>query len=63
MRDLLTIDARDSRSPVFRILVLRLKTNGFGDREPLPMTGRGLEDLVKRYAELAKAEDVSCHEP
>ena len=38
------------------------KTNGAGEREPQPITVRGLGYLVKRYAELAKVEDVSCHD-
>ncbi len=36
--------------------------NGSGEREPQPITVRGLGYLVKRYAELAKVEDVSCHD-
>jgi integrase/recombinase XerC len=38
------------------------KTNASGEREPQPITVRGLGYLVKRYAELAKVEDVSCHD-
>lgn len=38
------------------------KTNGAGEREPQPITVRGLGYLVKRYTELAKVEDVSCHD-
>jgi integrase/recombinase XerC len=38
------------------------KTNGSGEREPRPITVRGLGYLVKRYAEMAKVEDVSCHD-
>lgn len=38
------------------------KTNGSGEREPQHITVRGLGYLVKRYAELAKVEDVSCHD-
>lgn len=38
------------------------KTNGAGEREPQPITVRGLGYLVKRYAELAKVEDLSCHD-
>ncbi len=40
----------------------KAKTNGSGEREPQPITVRGLGYLVKRYAELAKAEDISCHD-
>lgn len=40
----------------------KAKTNGSGKREPQPITVRGLGYLVKRYAELAKVEDVSCHD-
>ncbi|MBA3232015.1 MAG: site-specific integrase [Acidobacteria bacterium] len=38
------------------------KANGFGEKEPQPITVRGLGYAVKRYAELAKVEDVSCHD-
>ena len=38
------------------------KTNGSGEREPQPITVRGLGYLVKRYADLAKVADVSCHD-
>ncbi len=38
------------------------KTNGGGERESQPMTVRGLGHLLKRYAELAKVEDLSCHD-
>ena len=36
--------------------------NGSGEREQQPITVRGLGYLVKRYAELAKVEDVSSHD-
>ena len=38
------------------------KTNGSGEKESQPITVRGLGYAVKRYAELAKVEDVSCHD-
>lgn len=38
------------------------KTNGSGEKEPQPITVRGLGYAVKRYAELARVEDVSCHD-
>lgn len=38
------------------------KMNGSGERKPQPITVRGLGYLVKRYAELAKVEDVSSHD-
>ena len=38
------------------------KANGSGEKETQPITVRGLGYLVKRYAELAKVEDVSCHD-
>lgn len=38
------------------------KTNGSGEKEPRPITVRGLGYAVKRYADLAKVEDVSCHD-
>lgn len=40
----------------------KAKTNGSGEKEPRPITVRGLGYAVKRYAELAKVEDVSCHD-
>jgi integrase/recombinase XerD len=38
------------------------KTNGAGEREARPITVRGLAYVVKRYAGLAKVEDLSCHD-
>ncbi len=38
------------------------KTNGASGREARPITVRGLAYAVKRYAALAKVEDVSCHD-
>lgn len=38
------------------------KTNSSGKKELQPITVRGLGYAVKRYAELAKVEDVSCHD-
>ena len=38
------------------------KTNGTGEREVRPITVRGLAYAVKRYAELARVEDLSCHD-
>jgi integrase/recombinase XerD len=38
------------------------KTSGAGQREPRPITVRGLAYVVKRYADLAKVEDLSCHD-
>lgn len=38
------------------------KTNGAGEREMRPITVRGLAYAVKRHAELAKVEDLSCHD-
>ena len=38
------------------------KTSGASEREVRPITGRGLAYAVKRYAELAKVEDLSCHD-
>ena len=38
------------------------KTNGAGKREVRPITVRGLAYAVKRYADLAKVEDLSCHD-
>lgn len=38
------------------------KTNGTGERETQPITVRGLGYVVKRYSELAKVEDLSCHD-
>jgi integrase/recombinase XerC len=38
------------------------KMNGAGDREERPITVRGLAYAVKRHAELAKVEDLSCHD-
>jgi len=38
------------------------RTNDSGQRESQPITVRGLAHLVKRYAELAKVEDLSCHD-
>jgi integrase/recombinase XerC len=38
------------------------KTNGAGEREAQPITVRGLAYAVKRHAELAKVEDLSCHD-
>jgi integrase/recombinase XerD len=38
------------------------KKNGSGEREARPIGVRGLAYAVKRYAELAKVEDVSCHD-
>lgn len=38
------------------------KTNGSGEKELQPITVRGLGYAVNRYAELAKVEDVSCHD-
>lgn len=38
------------------------KTNGSSEREPQPLTVRGVGYAVKRYAELAKVEDVSRHD-
>ncbi len=38
------------------------KTNGAGEREARPITVRGLAYAVKRYAELARVEDLSCHD-
>lgn len=38
------------------------KTNGSGEREARPITVRGLGYAVKRYAALAKVEDLSCHD-
>jgi integrase/recombinase XerC len=38
------------------------KANGAGEREARPITVRGLAYAVKRNAELAKVEDLSCHD-
>jgi integrase/recombinase XerC len=38
------------------------KTNGAGEREAQPITVRGLAYAVKRHAELAKVEGLSCHD-
>lgn len=38
------------------------KTNGSGESEAQPITVRGIGYLVKRYAGLAKVENVSCHD-
>ncbi len=38
------------------------KTKDSGKKEPQPISVRGLGYLVKRYAELARVEDVSCHD-
>ena len=38
------------------------KTNGTGEKEARPITVRGLAYAVKRYADLAKVEDLSCHD-
>lgn len=38
------------------------KTNGAGEREARPITVRGLAYVVKRHAELARVEDLSCHD-
>ncbi len=40
----------------------KAKTNGSGEKEPQPITVRGLGYAVKRCAELAKVEEVSCHD-
>jgi integrase/recombinase XerD len=38
------------------------KTSGAGGREPRPITVRGLGYVVKRCSELARVEDLSCHD-
>ena len=36
--------------------------NGYGGKAPQPITVRGLGHAVKRYTDIAKVEDVSCHD-
>ena len=38
------------------------RTNGAGEKEVRPITVRGLAYVVKRYADLAKVEALSCHD-
>jgi len=38
------------------------KTDGAGEREARPIGVRGLAYAVKRHADLAKVEDLSCHD-
>ncbi len=38
------------------------ETDGSGEKRVRPITVRGLGYAVKRYAELAKVEDLSCHD-
>lgn len=38
------------------------KMNGAGEREARPITVRGLAYAVKRHADLAKVDDLSCHD-
>lgn len=40
----------------------KAKTDGAGQREPQPITERGLGYVLKRYADLAKVENLSCHD-
>jgi integrase/recombinase XerD len=49
-------------SPEWLFPSRKSKTNGTGGTEARPITVRGLAYAVKKYAALAKVEDVSCHD-
>jgi integrase/recombinase XerD len=53
---------REGRTPEWLFPSRKGKTNGAGGREPRPIGVRGLAYVVKRYADLAKVEDLSCHD-
>ncbi len=48
--------------PSWLFLSRKGRTNGNGEKEAQPITVRGLAYVVKRYADLARVEDLSCHD-